>query len=119
MPEPNDIKLYEKVKEGIYEKCPKHSAYRSGLLVQEYKRRGGTYKGQKNPNEGLSGWYREIWSTQDGSPIYKHKNDVFRPTVRITDKTPTTFQELTKKEIERARKEKAKTGHVKKFKLSK
>ena len=36
--EPKDIKLYEKVKKSIYKKIPKHSAYRSGLLVQEYKK---------------------------------------------------------------------------------
>ena len=31
--------LYDKVKTQIYAKYPKHSAYRSSLLVQEYKRR--------------------------------------------------------------------------------
>ena len=44
--EPTNKKLYENVKEEIYKKHPKHSAYRSGLLVQEYKRQGGTYKGK-------------------------------------------------------------------------
>ena len=97
MPEPTDKQLYEKVKEEIYKTYPKHSAYRSGLLVQEYKRRGGTYKGKESQTEGLNRWFREIWSTQDGSPIYKHKNDIFRPTVRVTKDTPVTFQELTKK----------------------
>ena len=37
MPEPTNKKLYEEVKKEIYAKYPKHSAYRSGLLVQEYK----------------------------------------------------------------------------------
>ena len=41
MPEPTNKKLYEEVKKEIYAKHPKHSAYRSGLLVQEYKKRGG------------------------------------------------------------------------------
>ena len=36
---PNDKKLYNKTKKYIYKKYPKHSAYRSGLLVQEYKKR--------------------------------------------------------------------------------
>jgi hypothetical protein len=44
------------------------------------------------------------------------QNDVYRPTVRVTKETPTTFQELTQKEIERARREKANKGRVKKFK---
>ena len=39
--------LYDKVKKDIYDKYPKHPAYRSSLLVQEYKRRGGTYVGAK------------------------------------------------------------------------
>ena len=30
--------LYDMVKKTIFEKIKKHSAYRSGLLVQEYKR---------------------------------------------------------------------------------
>ena len=38
MPLPNDEKLYNKTKKYIYKKYPKHSAYRSGLLVQEYKK---------------------------------------------------------------------------------
>ena len=36
---PKDKKLYNKTKQYIYKKYPKHSAYRSGLLVQEYKKR--------------------------------------------------------------------------------
>ena len=45
MPEPKNKKLYEKVKDEIYKEYPKHSAYRSGLLVKEYKKRGGEYIG--------------------------------------------------------------------------
>ena len=51
MSEPANKKLYEKVKAEIYKKHPKHSAYRSGLLVQEYKRQGGTYKGKEKQDE--------------------------------------------------------------------
>jgi len=67
----------------------------------------------------LNRWFAERWSNQRGEVGYRRKSDVYRPNIRITDKTPTTFQELTKHEIERAGKEKAKTGHVKRFKLSK
>ena len=38
MPKPRDVVLYNKVKKQIYKKHPKHSAYRSGLLVQNIKR---------------------------------------------------------------------------------
>ena len=37
MPKPRDINLYNKVKK-VYKKIPKHSAYRSGILVQTYKK---------------------------------------------------------------------------------
>ena len=108
-------KLYEQVKDEIYKKYPTHSAYRSALLVKEYKARGGTYEGTKNKNEGLSAWYREKWSNQRGETGYKYKSDVYRPTIRINKNTPTTFNELTKKEIEKARREKARKGRVKRF----
>jgi len=42
---------------------------------------------------------------------------VYRPTIRINEKTPTTFNELTKNQIIKAKKEKEKTGRVKKFDL--
>ena len=108
-------KLYEQVKEEIYKKYPKHSAYRSGLLVKEYKKRGGTYTRGKNKDEGLSVWFRETWRSDKGTVGYDHKNSVYRPTKRITKDTPTTFDELSKKQIERAKREKARTGRVKRF----
>jgi len=67
MSEPKNKKLYEKVKKEIYTKIPKHSAYRSGLLVKEYKKRGGTYIGKKENDKGLSRWFREKWETSLGS----------------------------------------------------
>ena len=115
MSTPKDKKLYEEVKKEIYKKYPEHSAYRSGLLVQEYKRRGGTYEGKKKSNEGLSRWYKEEWKNQRGEEGYKYKSDVYRPTKRINKDTPTTFKELTKTEIEKARKEKATKGRVSKY----
>lgn len=115
MPEPINKKLYEKVKKEIYNKIPKHSAYRSGLVVKEYKKRGGTYKGEKPINKGLDRWFKEDWRTQDGKTTYKKKGDIFRPTKRITKDTPKTMSELSKKDKETAIKEKKKTGRVKKY----
>ena len=116
MSEPTNKKLYEEVKAEIYKKYPKHSAYRSGLLVQEYKRRGGTYEGKKNNKEGLARWYAERWLNEKGKVGYQNKNSIYRPTIRITKDTPVTFQELTPQEIERAKKEKYLKGRVSKFK---
>ena len=39
MPEPVDKKLYDTIKKRIYKKQPKHSAYRSGKVVKEYKKK--------------------------------------------------------------------------------
>ena len=118
MPIPSNEELDEQVKKEVCQKYPKHSAYRSGLLVQEYKRRGGTYEGNRNINNGLPLWFASKWTNQRGEPIYKFKSDIFRPTVRVTKDTPTTFAELTAEEIAKARREKARTGRVKQFKES-
>ena len=113
---PTDKKLYEKVKAEIYKKYPKHSAYRSGLLVKEYKSQGGKYSGKENQSSGLNRWFREKWTNQRNEAGYKYKSDVYRPTRKITKDTPATFNELSKKEIDRARREKASKGRVKEFK---
>ncbi len=121
--EPSDIKLYNKTKKNIYKKIPKHSAYRSGILVKTYKKdfynkygNNKSYIGKKNLNKGLGRWFKEDWRNQRGEIGYKYKNDVYRPTKRITKKTPITFSELGTNKIIRARLEKYRSGHVKKFK---
>ena len=105
----------------IYDKAKKkysnlkHSAYKSGLVVKEYKRLGGKYGGKKTKKTGLSRWFAEKWRNQRGKVGYKKKGDLYRPTKRITSKTPKTFKELGKKRIKKAMKEKKKTGRVKNF----
>ena len=46
----------------------------------------------------------------------KYKSDVYRPSVKVNKETPTTFKELSKEEIDKARREKADKGRVSKFK---
>ena len=116
MPTPTNKTLYAKVKAEIIKKVPKHSAYRSGLIVKEYKKRGGGYSGPKNEKKGLSRWFKEKWKTQEGSTTYKKKGDIFRPTVRVSKKTPTTMKELTPAQKKKAMAEKKATGRVKKYK---
>jgi len=123
MPTPTDKKLYNKTQKKIYKKYPKHSAYRSGLLVKAYKKaftkkhgkKRKPYSGKKTQKKGLSRWFKEEWKNQRGEIGYKHKNDVYRPTKKITSKTPKTYKELSKKKIKRARKEKYTRGRVKRF----
>ncbi len=115
MPTPLNEDLYEKVKAEIIKNIPKHSAYRSGLIVQEYMRRGGKYVGKKPVNKGLDRWFKEEWKNQDGKVGYHKSGDIYRRTKRVTNKTPTTSHELTKPQIEKAKREKIRTGRVNKF----
>ena len=120
MPTPTDDILYQKAKTKFYDM--KHSAYKSGLIVKEYKRLfeikyGSTkppYKGDKSKGN-LTRWYQEQWRSDDGKKTYSSKSSVFRPTIKVNSKTPTTFSELTKKQLDDAKKEKAKSGRVVKF----
>jgi hypothetical protein len=120
---PSDPLLYEKVKKEVYKKIPTHSAYRSGLLVKKYKKAfaekyGSTkspYKGTKKADKGLKRWFDEKWVNQRGEVGYKYKSDIYRPTRRVTKDTPLTMSELSKGEINRARKEKKSKGRVNKF----
>jgi len=128
-PTPSDIKLYERVKKRVYEEIPKHSAYRSGILVKRYKQEfskkygssKSPYKGEKpglNRKEltGLTRWFREEWVNQRGEIGYSKKGDIYRPSRRVTKNTPTTWKELSKKEIADAQLQKKKTGRVNRFK---
>lgn len=123
-PKPTDEKLYQQVKADIYVKIPKHSAYRSGLIVKKYKEKfAKKYPGKqpyigKKPSRksgGLRRWFAEDWRNQRGEIGYKKSSDVYRPTKRISKKTPVTFSELSRQRINRARKEKSKRGRVRRF----
>ena len=125
-PKPRDPDLYAKVRARVVKRIPKHSAYRSGIIVQEYKRAyakvhsssSSPYIGKRltgKHQQGLTRWFNEEWRNQRGEVGYSKKGDVYRPTKRITSKTPTTFRELSRSRLRRASKEKKQTGHVKRF----
>lgn len=122
-PTPVDQNLYDKIKEKVKKENPVHSAYRSGKIVQEYKKafqriygqKKSPYRGRSSSKEGLRRWFAEDWRNQRGEVGYKKKGDVYRPTKRITSKTPITFRELSKEEIRNARKEKKKRGRIRSF----
>ena len=109
------MKLYNDIKDKVWKMYDKPSAYRSGMLVKLYRESGGRYSGDKTKNAPLNRWFNERWVNQRGEVGYTYPSDIYRPTVKVNSKTPTTFQELTTKEIERARREKAKDGRVDKF----
>ena len=114
--EPLDKELYEIIEKEVWAQYKLPSAYRSAQLVRKYIEAGGTYSGEKNNNEGIARWLREKWMNQRGEVGYDKMSDIYRPTIRITKDTPTTFAELTPAEIEREKAEKARTGRVKKIK---
>lgn len=124
MSKPVDLEMYNKIKKLVKRKYPKHSAYRSGIIVQTYKKtfkkkykNKSPYYGKKNKTKGLQRWFAEKWRNQRNTVGYKYKSDIYRPTKRITKATPITFNELTKKQIRSARKEKAKTKRVRRFNI--
>ena len=114
---PTNPQLYSRVKRDIIREYPIHSAYRSGLIVRRYKELGGGYNGPKPTKTGLIRWFKEDWKSDTGRYGYTSKSSVYRPTKRITKDTPKTFSELTPQELARAKREKARTGQVRRFKL--
>lgn len=117
-PKPTNMTLYNKIKARVIKRIPKHSAYRSGIIVKEYKEAGGKYSGDKSKGK-LGRWFKEEWKNQRGGQGYKKKGDIYRPTKRISKDTPATHKELTKAEKEKAMKEKKEKGRVKRFKNKK
>jgi len=119
---PKNKKLYNKVKAEAKRKFKVWpSAYASGWLVKEYKRRGGTYSGKKSSSKGISRWYKEKWinvcklpkkvscGRSKLSATWKKNYPYCRPSKRITSGTPKLASELSKKEIERRCKRKRKS----------
>ena len=77
MTKPTNPELYEQVKKEISDQIPKHSAYRSDIALQEYKRRGGKYTGKlPTKKEGLTRWVLEEWRADDGRVEYKSATNV-------------------------------------------
>ena len=116
--------LYEQVKREANLHFAVPSAYKSGWIVREYKRRGGTYA--DDPNEvnetgSLSRWFKEKWVDMN-RPITKNgkiigyqpcgrksptgKYPYCRPTYRISKDTPTTWKEAAPSALNSAKKKK-------------
>lgn len=104
MPEPLDKELYEQVRKYADLVYDKPSAYKSGFIVKTYKEYGGKYKG-KPDNEGLDRWFEEKWEDIGDD---EDKYPTFRPTIRVSEKTPITKGELDYDEKRKKIKEKQK-----------
>jgi hypothetical protein len=92
---PNNPELYEEVKKKVIQRYTnKRSPFVSGAIVKEYKREGGTFTGNRD-NTKLRRWFKEKWVNVN--PIVGKEKDqyaFFRPTVKVSDKTPSTVKEL-------------------------
>ena len=123
---PKNKALYNYVKGLANKKFKSPSGiYRSSWIVREYKERGGEYSGIKSSKTGLKRWYKEKWVDLN-RPILKNgkiigykscgrksvksrgKYPLCRPSKKITKSTPKTIRELSKKSIQKAKREKSK-----------
>jgi hypothetical protein len=106
---PLNPSLYEKAKKIVYSQYDKPSAYRSGALVKLYKQMGGTYSSSNKKStiddRPLERWFLEKWEDVNPNKT-KTSYPVYRPTVKITEKTPKTVNEIPKKKLVSQSKEK-------------
>lgn len=70
---PSNPDLYEKVKEEVMKKNPKHSAYRSMQIVKEYKKEGGEY--DDNNERNTTKWLGQNWSSVND---YYHNDEIVK-----------------------------------------
>ena len=100
MPTPKDLTLYNEAKAKIMKSYKKNSAFASGAVVKEYKRLGGEYINDDKPKH-LTRWFKEKWV--DVNPILGITNHaaypVFRPTHKVSGKTPTLLQEIPEERL--------------------
>ena len=61
MGKPTNQKLYNEIKKRIYYENPKHSLFRSALLVKEYKDKGGEYDDESKPDMNINKWFEQNW----------------------------------------------------------
>lgn len=96
--------LYTEVANEIKKKYPKHSIYRSMMIVKEYKKRGGEISDDNE--KGINKWLDEKWINMDDyldgiitkcGDSSKIKESSCRPLIRVDNKTPILADEVIKK----------------------
>jgi len=105
MPVPVDQRLYKKVKARADKIYAVPSAFKSGWIVKTYKSLGGTYE-KDNKVRSLRRWFKEKWVD-----IGHKQYPVYRPTKRISKKTPLTVGEIDPKQAKRQIRLKQTIGH--------
>jgi len=118
---PLDKSLYERVKNEAKKRFHVWpSAYASGWLVKEYKRRGGRYSSSSSSDDEkpLERWFKEKWVDVCRLPTKVPCGKTMRhypycrPSKRINKDTPVTSTELTSDQIDRLCKLKNELGRL-------
>jgi len=64
----------------------------------------------------LKRWFKEDWKTPSGNKDYSKGENTFRPTKKISKKTPKTWSQLSDADKAKAKKEKNTKGRVSRYK---
>ena len=109
-----DPELRERIKEEIKQsdkggKKGQWSARKSQLLTQEYEKRGGDYKGEKDESQkNLEKWTDEQWQTQEGGT--RARRDDGETKRYLPKKAWENLSEEEKRETEQKKREGSKRG---------
>jgi hypothetical protein len=109
-----DPELRERIKEEIKQsdkggKKDQWSARKSQLLTQEYEKRGGDYKGEKDESQkNLEKWTDEEWQTQEGGT--RARRDDGETKRYLPKKAWENLSEEEKRETEQKKREGSKRG---------
>lgn len=104
-----DKGLYAKAKRMADKVYDRPSAYKSGYIVKTYKKLGGRYSGKKGSRKKskLSRWFQEEW--KDVNPFKTNSSyPVYRPTIRVSQDTPLTVNEINYNDLKKKAKIKQK-----------
>ena len=81
-----------------------------------FKMKNSPFKVRKTEKgAALKRWFKEDWRTPSGKKGYEGGENTFRPTKKISSKTPATWSELTPSQKARAKREKDTKGRVSKY----
>ena len=83
-----DPRIYENAKQIANDKYKKPSAYKSGFIVKTYKQLGGRYQ-DDHKTKNLKRWFKEKWMD-----VGYESYPVYRPTIRISSKTPKLVKDI-------------------------
>ena len=93
MPIIENPRLYAKARKIADKTYSKPSAYKSGFIVKTYKELGGTYKND-GKEKNLKRWFLEDWKDVEGMDY-----PVYRPSIKVSSKTPLIPTEIDKRNL--------------------